>query len=266
MTLILNIIVLVLVFVFGAIIGAFLATIISRLPKKERLLSDSTPRKELLSPRSLLIEALTGMLALVSYLAFMPPTGFLLREGLAYTFLTTAGQAGLMAAWLPFELSGYTGALLALLLVFALLCVLVVVTFIDASTREIPNALCLWIVAFGLVSVVIGPTAALAWYDHLIGALAISVPLILLAYACAGSFGLGDVKLMAAAGLFLGWQLVLVAAVIGIIVGGVYGLYLLVIRKKGRKEHFAFGPALCAGIVLSLFAGQPIISWYLSLF
>jgi len=80
-----------------------------------------------------------------------------------------------------------------------------------------------------------------------------------------GAFGGGDVKLMAAAGLLLGWQQLLVAAFIGIILGGGYGVLVLATGKKDRKEHFAFGPALCIGIAAAMFGGNAAIGWYLGL-
>ncbi|MCL2529474.1 MAG: prepilin peptidase [Coriobacteriia bacterium] len=290
----LYIVLLVLVFAFGAIFGSFLNVVIYRLPKKLDFVKGSSfcshcehklkaldlvpilsylllgrkcrYCKEPISPRYMLVEALAGLLAVVTYLAFLPPAAFLLEVDAAQVYFITAHEAGLVATWLPFEVAAYGAALASAVMVFALLCLLVVVTFIDADTMEIPNSLSIWIAVLGLLALVIGPTSQLPWYDHLIGALVISVPMFLLAFIIAGSFGLGDVKLIAAAGLFLGWQLVLLAAFIGVLIGGIYGIYLLVTRKKGRKEHFAFGPALCAGIALSIFLGQHIISWYTGFF
>jgi len=71
---------------------------------------------------------------------------------------------------------------------------------------------------------------------------------------------------MAAAGLLLGWQRCLAALFIGIIIGGVYGVFLLATKRKGGKEHFAFGPALCAGIGISMFAGDALIGLYFGFF
>ncbi|MDR2035061.1 MAG: A24 family peptidase [Coriobacteriales bacterium] len=245
MGVLLSILLLLLVFAVGAVVGRLL-----RLTVK-------------VPAPVLIVEALTGALGLLSYLAFMPPAGFLLPVDSALVFSCTAYGVGLLAAWLPCDFAALAGAALSAALVFALLCSLLAITLRDSATREIPNALSLTVALLGLVSIFIGPTAAFPWTDHLIGAFAVSVPLLVLALVASGSFGLGDVKLMAAAGVFLGWQLVLVAACIGILIGGVYALYLLLVRKKGRKEHFAFGPALCAGIALSLFVGQPLIIWYL---
>ena len=77
-----------------------------------------------------------------------------------------------------------------------------------------------------------------------------------------GAFGGGDIKLMAAAGLFLGWQNTLLAMFFGIVFGGMYGIYLLAAKKAGKKDHFAFGPFLCAGIVIAMLFGGPVLEWY----
>lgn len=287
---------LVLVFALGATIGSFLNVVIYRLPREMDFVSGRSyctschralkPRdlvpivsylalrgkcrfcKGPISPRYMIVEALTGVLALSSYLAFLPPGGFLLAAEAEGTDLLTGSalEAGLAAEWLPFGLSAATGAVIAAAMVFLLLCLLLLVTCIDAETMEIPNALSAWIAVLGLISTAVGPTAALPWYDHLIGAVCVSLPMLMLAFIISGAFGLGDVKLMAAAGLFLGWRLAVLAALLGILFGGIYGIYLLLTRKKGRKEHFAFGPALCAGIALGLFVGEPLIGWYLGFF
>jgi len=77
-----------------------------------------------------------------------------------------------------------------------------------------------------------------------------------------GAFGGGDIKLMAAAGLFLGWQNTLLAMFLGILGGGLYGIWLLAAKKADKKDHFAFGPFLCAGIVIAMLLGEPILQWY----
>jgi len=282
------------IFAFGAMIGSFLNVVIYRLPKKENFVAGSSycPRcnhklkaldlvpiasylflgrtcrycKQAISPRYMLIEGLTGALAILSYAAFFPPAGFLLSIDPTLVFVAGAKEVGLLSPWFPVDLPASVGALIAAVMVFTLLCVLIVVTFIDADTMEIPNALPLWIVVLGILSFAFGSTATLPWYDHLIGAVIVSVPMLLLAFFIVGSFGMGDIKLIAAAGLLLGWQLVLVAIFTAILIGGAWGIYLLVSRKKGRKEHFAFGPALCFGIANSIFSGQQIINWYLGFF
>ena len=119
----------------------------------------------------------------------------------------------------------------------ALCGVLLSIALIDAETQLIPNRL----------------NAAVA---------VLAVVELLLCLAIPGAFGGGDIKLMAAAGLFLGWQHTLLAMFFGILGGGFYGIYLLAAHKADKKDHFAFGPFLCAGIVLALLFGEPVLAWY----
>ena len=81
----------------------------------------------------------------------------------------------------------------------------------------------------------------------------------------ANLIGGGDIKLMAACGLFLGWKITLVSAALAILFGGIYGCYLLAAKKADRKAHFAFGPFLCIGMAIGLLYGGQLIDWYLSL-
>ena len=77
------------------------------------------------------------------------------------------------------------------------------------------------------------------------------------------AMGMGDAKLAAMIGAFLGWPFGAVAILLGIFLGGVVGLVLL-LRLKGRREHVPFGPALAGGALTALWWGPVILHWYLS--
>jgi len=145
-------------------------------------------------------------------------------------------------------------------LYIAVLICLVAIAWIDHTTMEIPDSLNLAIAACGLVVVLIAPDADLK--THLIGIAVASVPLFVFSLFIEGAFGFGDVKLMAASGLFLGWQNCLVALLLGFVFGGIYAAFQLILKKKTLKDHIAFGPALCAGIGVSMFAGRELIDAY----
>lgn len=147
---------------------------------------------------------------------------------------------------------------------FFLMAVLTAVAFIDADTMEIPNGLPILVFVLAVAGALLGMEPSLS--SRLIGFFAVSAPMLLLTLAVPGAFGGGDIKLMAAAGAFLGWKLSLVAAFLAIVAGGIYGVYLLASKKKGRKEHFAFGPFLCAGIGAAVLWGDAILNWYLQLY
>jgi leader peptidase (prepilin peptidase)/N-methyltransferase len=148
------------------------------------------------------------------------------------------------------------------ILCFAVGCILITLTLIDADTMTIPDSLNIALMVCAVAAIWIWPDVGLV--TRIIGFFAISVPLLLISLIVAGAFGGGDIKMMAAAGFLLGWPNAIVATFIGLVLGGVYGAILLVRRKKGRKEHFAFGPCLAIGVYGSIFFGKPIIDWYLA--
>lgn len=138
---------------------------------------------------------------------------------------------------------------------------LLAAALIDADTMTIPDRLNLALALTGAASLLTAPDA---WADRLLGAVCVSVPMLLVCLAVPGGFGGGDIKLMAAAGLFLGWRHTLLAGFLALTGGGVYGIWLLASRRAGRRDHFAFGPFLCAGLVLALLFGEPVLQWYFS--
>jgi leader peptidase (prepilin peptidase)/N-methyltransferase len=268
-------------FLFGAVIGSFLNVLVYRIPRgldfvrgtsfcpncEHRLGPlDLIPIVSYLalgrkcrycgapiSARYPLIEFMGGMLGIGSWAAFMlnPP----LLEANS-SFLASLGGAVPLRDTMPL-----LAPILAAALYFGVLCILLVITLIDAETMEIPNGLVLALFICGILAILVAP--GLSLLSRVIGALCISVPLLVVTLIIPNAFGGGDVKLMAAAGFRLGWQGALVAAFIGILIGGGWGVYLMASKKKGAKEHFAFGPALCAGITAALFFGPHLISWYL---
>ena len=189
-----------------------------------------------------------------------------MSDSLIWTLL---GHLVCIAQWAAFILVDYAylgrgrrfrhPCVWAALLALAVCGILLSVSLIDTETQTIPDRLNLALAVCGAVSVLLSPAD---WLPHIIGALCVSVPMFLLCLVIDGAFGGGDIKLMAAAGLFLGWQNTLLAMFFGIVFGGMYGIYLLAAKKAGKKDHFAFGPFLCAGIVIAMLFGGPVLEWY----
>ena len=75
--------------------------------------------------------------------------------------------------------------------------------------------------------------------------------------------GDGDIKLMAATGLLLGWKLNFLALGLGCIIGSIIHVILMQI-KKGEGQ-FAFGPYLSLGVYLTMICGEQLVSWYLNM-
>lgn len=139
--------------------------------------------------------------------------------------------------------------------------ILIAISIIDARTMEIPFYLNVSIFVLGILS--IWTVGGLSIIDRIIGFFCVSLVMFLIVLAVPGGFGGGDIKLMAAAGFFLGWKLILVAFFIGLVLGGAYGAILLIGKKKGRKDHFAFGPFLSVGLIVSAIVGNELLALYL---
>ncbi|MDR0819645.1 MAG: prepilin peptidase [Oscillospiraceae bacterium] len=152
-----------------------------------------------------------------------------------------------------------------------MLTALLTLSVIDARTREIPFGINVFIFALGIALLVLEfiffrPDAFRNQaITQAIGFVAVSVPLLLIERISGGrAIGGGDVKLMAAAGLFLGWKLILLALIIGCIAGSI--IHIVRMKIAGANRYLALGPYLAGGIAVSMLCGNWIIYQYLSLF
>ena len=139
--------------------------------------------------------------------------------------------------------------------------VLAVVTLTDLEQRIIPNKVLL--VGALLCLAIAVPTDPGEVPERLIAAAAAGGILFLVVFAYPAGMGLGDVKLAATMGLFLG-RAVAPAILAGLLVGSVVGIALMVRHGSGaRKMAIPFGPFLALGGVLGLLAGDELVDVYL---
>ena len=143
----------------------------------------------------------------------------------------------------------------------ALISICSVIAVIDWQSFEIPDGLNAAIFALGLVQLF---TDLGNWHSYAIGAVCVSGFFLLIIFITRGAgMGMGDVKLMVAAGLLLGWQRIVLAMIIGCIAGSV--IHIIRMRVSDEGSMLAFGPYLSAGIVVSALFGNGLISAYLGL-
>lgn len=151
---------------------------------------------------------------------------------------------------------------LALGLVFCAL--LVIVTLTDLERGVIPNS-----ILIGGAAIAVGIVAASdpASFDtRAIAAAGAGGFLLVFALAYPRGMGMGDVKLAAVMGLFLG-SAVVPAVVVGVLAGAMVGVGLLLREgSAARKRKVPFGPFLALGGVVGLLAGSEILNWYLDTF
>ena len=240
----------IIIFLYGIVIGSFLNVCIYRLPKKENIAKvrshcmncgyqlkwyDLVPVfsylllggrcrkcKEKISIQYPVIEALNGVLYCIIFVEY----GFSI-ETLLYALLFSA---------------------------------LITLSVIDFRTYEIPLGINIFILALGLVRVVTDYTN---WLGYAIGLFCVSGFLYIIYVATKGrGIGGGDIKLMAACGLLIGWKLVILGFVLGCIIGSV--IHIVRMKVSGEGHVLAMGPYLAVGVMISVLYGNQLINWYLS--
>jgi leader peptidase (prepilin peptidase)/N-methyltransferase len=139
----------------------------------------------------------------------------------------------------------------------------IVVSLIDLKEQVIPDSLIVVAATAGILLTVIDGSHSFT--DALLGFGLGGGIFLAIAIVSKGGMGGGDVKFMAAMGLFLGWRLTLVALFLSFVTGGLFGTFMLLTGKKKRKDAVPFGPFLGGSAIVATLYGQQLVSLYLSI-
>lgn len=238
----------IMIFLFGIVIGSFLNVCIYRIPKKENIVKIRSHCMECNYQLKWY-----DLVPLFSYLCL----GGRCRKcktKLSVQYPLVELLNGLLYV-LVVAVNGLTIESLLYCLMFS---ALVTLSVIDFRTYEIPLGINLFILTLGLIRVALDYQNFL---NYLIGFLSVSGFLYLLFLLTKGrGIGGGDIKLMAVSGLMIGWKCNLLALAFGCIIGSV----IHVIRMKVSKEDhvLALGPYLSVGIMIAALWGYDLIEWY----
>jgi leader peptidase (prepilin peptidase)/N-methyltransferase len=141
---------------------------------------------------------------------------------------------------------------------------LVAITLTDLERRIIPNKVLLAGSAVAVAIVAVSDPSSLP--ERAIAAATAGGLLLAAALAYPRGMGLGDVKLAATMGLFLGRD-VAPAILVALLAGSIVGLAMIARHgAAARKRAIPFGPFLALGGVVGLFAGEVMVDWYLGSF
>jgi leader peptidase (prepilin peptidase)/N-methyltransferase len=151
-----------------------------------------------------------------------------------------------------------------LILGLAFCALLVIVTLTDLERRVIPNSVLLAGAVTAVVIVAVTDPAGLI--ERGVAAAGAGAALLCVALAYPRGMGMGDVKLAAVMGLYLGLAVVPAIAV-GSGAGALFGLWLIVRHgAEARKRAVPFGPFLALGGIVGLWWGDAIVAWYVGTF
>jgi leader peptidase (prepilin peptidase)/N-methyltransferase len=242
----------------GLVVGSFLNVCIHRLPRRESLVWPASHCPSCNRPL-----AWYENVPIVSWLALrgrcrtcgasISPMYPVIEGVTAVVFAGAVAVYGL--TWL-----------LAVRLLFA--SALIVLFAIDLRHHILPNAITLPGVVAGFVASWFLPPG---WLSSLIGVAAGAGILFAIAegyYRVRGQegLGMGDVKMLAMIGAFLGWPLMLLTLVLASFAGSFIGVALIASGRGSMQAALPFGTFLALGALVAAVAGDHILAWYLSFY
>ncbi len=247
----------VLIFIFGLLIGSFLNVCIYRIPLKKTIVKGRSYCPSCNSPIPWYCN-----IPLFSYI-FLKGRCRNCKEKISLIYPTVE----LLNAVLYLLIWKVYGLTVPAIFFAALFSILVIISFIDLKYQIIPDGLVLTILILGVANGIYQTTVLnVPWYNWVVGFFAASVPLLILGLIFPEGMGGGDIKLMAATGLFIGWKLILLSLFIGALYGGIVSIFVILVKKGSLKTALPFGPMLSLGIVTCVLTGNQLLSWYLSIF
>ena len=246
--------------VFGLMIGSFLNVCIGRLPAGESVVSPGSR-----CPKCRHAIAWYDNVPVLSYLLLGGRCRHC-RSGISARYpaieLLTAALFVLQAAWFleatPIFLAGR--------LVFTAL--LIVLFWTDFDTMRLPNVITYPGIVVGLVfSSLAAPGIMASAGGAALGAGILLVIRWLWKRATGvDGMGLGDVKMLAMIGAFLGWQSVFVVLFLSTLAGAVVGLSLAGIGRRSLQARLPFGTFLAIAAYVASLIGDDLMRWYLGFY
>lgn len=245
-------------FILGSVIGSFLNVCIYRIPAGESVV---TPRSR--CPHCLTTIRWYHNLPVLSWI-FLKGRCAYCGEPFSVRYSLVEAFTGLLFVLFLYRFGLHQVTLVAWLLVAAL----VAISFIDLDHQIIPDVISLPGIPIGFLCSFALPWVS--WQSSLLGILLGGG--ILLAIALGYEWltkqegmGLGDVKLLAMLGAFLGAPAILPIIFLASIMGTLVGIPLMLIKRAGRKLAIPFGPFLAGSALIYLFFVDridPVARWY----
>lgn len=251
---------------FGLVIGSFLNVVIGRVPAGVSLLRESRCSSCGTEIRPWQNVPVVSWLALRGRCASCGE-----RISTRYPLVELAtGAAFVAVAWFFLQTPEAATAPVTVAYLY-LAAITITLALIDLDTHRLPNPIVLpsYIVLLVLFAVAVLLGADLwALARAVIGGAALFAFYALLRIIRPAGMGGGDVKLAGVLGIalaWLGWGSLVVGAFAAFVLGGMFGIALLLSRRANRKSAIPFGPWMLAGAWVGIFAGETIAGWYIGL-
>ncbi|MPW34981.1 A24 family peptidase [Vibrio sp. B1Z05] len=272
----------IMVTILGLIIGSFLNVVIHRLPimmerEWQKEFAEAYPELKLKVPEGVFNISLPGSHCPkcntpIKAKDNIPVLGWLCLKGRCRACSTKISARypliELLSGALCLTISLYFSPGLYAVALLGFTWVLICATFIDLDTMLLPDSLTLPLMWAGIALSVLG-ISPISLPDAIIGAMAgylslWSVYWLFKLLTGKEGMGYGDFKLLAALGAWLGWQSLPLIILLSSLVGLIFGIIQLRLKKQGIEKAFPFGPYLAIAGWVYLIVGNDIVAWYLS--
>lgn len=247
-----NIIILLLTFLYGLLLGSFFNVVGIRVPIK----------KSIVRPRS----SCPTCGHQLNAFELIPVFSYLFQKGkcrgcqsrISPIYPTMELLTGILFVAAPYVV-GWSGELVVALTLISLFMIIIVS---DIHYMIIPDKILIWFAGIFLLERIIWPLNP--WWDSLLGAVSGFTLLLIIALVSKGGMGFGDVKLYAVIGFVLGFKLVLLSFFLSTLYGAVIGSLAMLFRIVKRRQPIPFGPFIAAGTLTAYFWGSDIIQFYIN--
>lgn len=243
---------LVLVFIFGLVVGSFLNVCIYRLPRNESITSPGSH-----CPHCGHLLGFWDLIPLLSFIVLNRKCRYCGKEiSPRYFFVELITSILFVAVYVRFM--SYERNSLFFISYLILCSTLVAITFVDLEHKIIPDKITYPGIGIGLMLSLFSGN----FLPSLLGLAIGGGVLYLIVIISRGGMGGGDVKLAAMLGAFLGWRLLILNLFLSFLFGGIVAIILLLLKIKGRKDYIPFGPYLALAGIVTIFWGRQILFWY----
>ncbi|WP_010238113.1 prepilin peptidase [Clostridium arbusti] len=146
-----------------------------------------------------------------------------------------------------------------------LVSLLMVIGMIDFDTTDVYFSTTITGIVCGIGFIIAGYFMNLGVIEFILGGVAAGGFIAVIILITRG-MGWGDAEICFMCGLFLGLKLSIVMLFLSFIIGGIIGIALIALKIKNRKDYIPFGPFIAISSLLTLFFGQHIVNYYISMF
>lgn len=248
-----------LIFIYGLIIGSFLNVCIYRIPRKESIIFPASH--------------CTVCNNKIKWYDNLPVFSYIKLKGkcsycnekivIQYPIIELLNGTLYLLLFYKFNLS-------INFIFYALISsTLIVVTIIDLKEMIIPDELVIVVLILSALHKITNYYVSkipINLFDSLGGLILSGCFFLLIVILSQGGMGGGDVSLIGSIGFVLGVRLITLNILLSFILGGVLSMFLLGTKIKSRKDPIPFGPFIVLGFILTLFWGEVLIDWYLNMF